>query len=243
MAGWKTNEYPGTRAELRHCRMSATKARAVLSLIRGRDVGEASQILQLSERDAARVVGKVLASAVANAEHNDQLDPEQLYVATCYADEANSLKRWRPRARGRPARVRKRSCHITVIVSRLPEDRIRMTGRRGGAAAAQRARRVAAARRAEGREVRGREEVEATAVAAPIAAPQEETPEEETPEEETPEAEATVAAAPEAEDAGATAEAEEEAQEEEGEAATDEDVEEEHAEGEPGEGTDAEEGE
>jgi large subunit ribosomal protein L22 len=202
-------------------------------LIRGRDVGEASQILQLSERDAARVVGKVLASAVANAEHNDQLDPEQLYVATCYADEANSLKRWRPRARGRPARVRKRSCHITVIVSRLPEDRIRMTGRRGGAAAAQRARRVAAARQAEGHDVRGREEAEATAPPTPIAAP----------EEETPEAEEAVAAAPEAEEAGATAGAEEQGEEEDGEATTGEDVGEEHAEGEPGEGTDAEEGE
>jgi large subunit ribosomal protein L22 len=229
MAGWKTNEYPGTRAELRHCRMSATKARAVLALIRGRDVGEASQILQLSERDAARVVGKVLASAVANAEHNDQLDPDQLYVATCYADEANSLKRWRPRARGRPARVRKRSCHITVIVSRLPEDRIRMAGRRGGAAAAQRARRVAAAQRAEGREVRGREEAQATAVSTSVAAP----------EEETPEAEEAVTAAPEAEEADETAGVEAE----EGEAAADEDVGEEHPEGEPGEGTDAEEGE
>jgi large subunit ribosomal protein L22 len=237
MAGWKTNEYPGTRAELRHCRMSATKARAVLSLIRGRDVGEASQILQLSERDAARVVGKVLASAVANAEHNDQLDPEQLYVATCYADEANSLKRWRPRARGRPARVRKRSCHITVIVSRLPEDRLRMTGRRGGAAAAQRARRVAAARRAEGREVGGREEADAAVAPIPVAAPEEETPEAEEAVTAEPEPEALTAEA-EAEEAGASAGAEEE----EGEAATDEDVAE-HAEGEPGEGTDAEEGE
>jgi large subunit ribosomal protein L22 len=213
--------------------MSATKARAVLALIRGRDVGEASQILQLSERDAARVVGKVLASAVANAEHNDQLDPDQLYVATCYADEANSLKRWRPRARGRPARVRKRSCHITVIVSRLPEDRIRMTGRRGGAAAAQRARRVAAARRAEGREVRGREEGEATAAQAPVAAP----------EEETPQVEEAVTAAPETEEAGAGAGEDEEVEEEEGAAVPDEDGGEEHAEGEPGEGTDAEEGE
>ncbi|MBO0894260.1 MAG: 50S ribosomal protein L22, partial [Acidimicrobiales bacterium] len=144
MAGWKTNELPGTRAELHHCRMSATKARAVLSLIRGRDVGEATQILQLSQRDAAQVVGKVLASAVANAEHNDQLDPEQLYVASCFADEANTLNRWRPRARGRAARIRKRTCHITVIVSRMPDERLRTAGRRGGAAAAQRARRVAA---------------------------------------------------------------------------------------------------
>jgi large subunit ribosomal protein L22 len=147
MVGLKTNELPGIRAELRHCRMSATKARAVLSLIRGREVSEARELLRVSPRGAARMVAKVLASAVANAEHNDQLDPEQLYVATCYADEANTLKRWRPRARGRVTRIRKRSCHITVIVSRLPEERVRRAG--PGREAAQRARRVAAARRAE----------------------------------------------------------------------------------------------
>jgi hypothetical protein len=69
------------------------------------------------------VVGKVLASAVANAAHNDFLDPEELYVSACYADEGTTLKRWRPRARGRATRIRKRTCHITIIVSRLPEDR------------------------------------------------------------------------------------------------------------------------
>lgn len=240
MAGWKTNEYPGTRAELHHCRMSATKARAVLSLIRGRDVGEAAQILRLSERDAARVVAKVLASAVANAEHNEELDPEQLYVATCYADEANSLKRWRPRARGRPARIRKRTCHITVIVSRLPEDRLRTAGRRGGAVAAQRARRVAAARRAEGHDVRAPEEVEERAAAAPTEAPEEEAlgAEEATPEEAAGEA---VTEAPEAEEAAGPAQA----ADEEGEVATGEHVGEEPSpgEGEPGEGADTEEGE
>lgn len=228
MAGWKTNELPGTRAELHHCRMSATKARAVLSLIRGRDVGEAAQILQLSQRDAARVVGKVLASAVANAEHNDELDPEQLYVATCFADEANTLNRWRPRARGRAARIRKRTCHITVIVSRMPDERLRSAGRRGGAAAAQRARRVAAARRAEEREVQVPEEVE-----EPTADTLTEAPEAEAPEGEAPEGEA-------AEPVSA-----EEALEDEGEAATDEDVEGEPdpGAGEPGEGADTEEGE
>ena len=72
----------------------------------------------------ARVVAKVLASAVANARNNDQLDPDELYVSACYADEGTTLKRWRPRARGRATRIRKRTCHITVIVSRLPEDRL-----------------------------------------------------------------------------------------------------------------------
>ena len=230
MAGWKTNELPGTRAELHHCRMSATKARAVLSLIRGREVGEAAQILQLSQRDAARVVGKVLASAVANAEHNDELDPEQLYVATCFADEANTLNRWRPRARGRAARIRKRTCHITVIVSRMPEERLRTAGRRGGAAAAQRARRVAAARRAEELEVEAPEELEETA-AVPEGSTAEaliEVPEAEAPEEE-------VAEPARSEDTEET----------EGDTATDEDVsgEPDPTAGEPGKGADKEEGE
>ena len=69
-------------------------------------------------------MGKVLASAVANAVHNDGLDAEELYVSACYADEGSTLKRWRPRARGRATRIRKRTSHITIIVSRLPEDRI-----------------------------------------------------------------------------------------------------------------------
>ena len=80
MPGLKTNERPGTRAVLRHCRMSAYKARQVLDLIRGEDVDRAAEILDLSDREAAGVIGKVLASAVANAEHNDGLDPEELYV-------------------------------------------------------------------------------------------------------------------------------------------------------------------
>jgi large subunit ribosomal protein L22 len=147
--GPKTNERPGTRAVLRHCRMSASKARQVLDLVRGEDVDRAEEILRNTPREAARVVAKVLASAVANAAHNDGLDPEELYVAACYADEGTTLKRWRPRARGRATRIRKRSCHITVIVARLPEDRLARRRARAASAAAQRARRVAASRREE----------------------------------------------------------------------------------------------
>lgn len=243
MAGWKTNELPGTRAELHYCRMSASKARAVLSLIRGRDVTEASQILQLSQRDAARVVGKVLASAVANAEHNDEQDPEQLYVATCFADEASTLDRWRPRARGRAARIRKRTCHITVIVSRMPDERLRSAGRRGGAAAAQRARRVAAARRAEELDVGALEEAEETAAVA-----HEEPTVADVPEAGELEEESATTEGPEAESESEPAhaeEAEQDEEEEEGEAATDEDVggEPDPGTGEPDEGADTEEGE
>jgi len=151
MPGVKTNEAPGTRAVLRHYRMSAYKAREVLDLVRGKDADRAEEILNATPREAARVVGKVLASAVANARNNDQLDPDELYVSACYADEGTTLKRWRPRARGRATRIRKRTCHITVIVSRLPEDRLeRRRSRRATETSGLRSRRVAASRRGEG---------------------------------------------------------------------------------------------
>jgi large subunit ribosomal protein L22 len=122
MTGPKTNERPGTRAEARYIRMSASKARAVLDLIRGLDVAQADQVLQFCERDASIPIRKCLASAIANAEHNDSQLPDELYVSACYADEGPTLKRWRPRARGRATRIRKRTCHIVVIVSRMPEQ-------------------------------------------------------------------------------------------------------------------------
>lgn len=146
MTGPKTNEVPGTRAVLRHFRMSAFKARQVLDLIRGHDVDRAEELLRNTPREAARVVSKVLASAVANAQHNDGLDPEELYVSACYADEGATLKRWRPRARGRASRIRKRTTHITIIVSRLPEDRLQRRRLRAASTGAQRSRRVAASR-------------------------------------------------------------------------------------------------
>jgi len=122
MTGPKTNERPGTRAEAKYIRMSASKARAVLDLIRGLDVAQADQVLQFCERDASIPIRKCLASAIANAEHNDSQLPDELYVSACYADEGPTLKRWRPRARGRATRIRKRTCHIVVIVSRMPEE-------------------------------------------------------------------------------------------------------------------------
>ncbi len=120
----KTNERPGTKAVVRHVRMSASKARVVLDLIRDKDVTTADEILRFSERDAAIVIRKLLRSAVANAEHNDEQIVDDLYVAACFADEGKTLRRFRPRARGRASRIRKRTCHITIIVSRLPEDKL-----------------------------------------------------------------------------------------------------------------------
>jgi large subunit ribosomal protein L22 len=122
--GLKTNERPGTRAQVRYVRMSAYKAREVLDLIRGKEAQHAQEILQLAERDAAIVIKKCLESAMANAEQNDLIDSEELFVSACYADEGPTLKRWRPRARGRATRIRKRTCHITIIVTRLSPEQL-----------------------------------------------------------------------------------------------------------------------
>src|SRR3954469_22274091 len=136
------------RAKARYMRVSAYKVREVLDLIRGLDAERAVETLRLSERDAATVVGKVLTSAIANAEHHHEhpVEGDELYVSACYADEGPTLKRWRPRARGRATRIRKRTCHITVIVSRLPDDELReRRSRQPGAG--DRRRRIAGSRR------------------------------------------------------------------------------------------------
>jgi large subunit ribosomal protein L22 len=167
MTATKTNERPGTRAVHRYCGMSASKVRQVLDLIRGQDVQRAAEILTGTEREAATVIGKVLSSAVANAAHNDQQNPEELYVSACFADEGTTMKRWRPRARGRATRIRKRTCHITVIVSRLPPEQLELRRRRMEAVSANRSRRVESSRRRAdltGRVTRRRARAEAKAV-------------------------------------------------------------------------------
>jgi large subunit ribosomal protein L22 len=110
-----------TRAVARYVRISPYKVRQVLDLIRGYDAERAKEILKFCERDAAIVVGKLLDSAIANAEHDHAMVGDELFVSACYADEGPTLKRWRPRARGRATRIRKRTCHITLLVSRLPD--------------------------------------------------------------------------------------------------------------------------
>ena len=146
-SGVKTNERPGTRAVAKYIRISPYKVREVLDLIRGQHVQRAAEILRFSERDAAFVVAKVLASAVANAENNDGIDPEELYVSACYADEGVTIKRFRPRARGRAGRIRKRTCHVTIIVSRMPADQLaRFRTKQAAEQQARRARRVAGGR-------------------------------------------------------------------------------------------------
>jgi large subunit ribosomal protein L22 len=104
--------------------VSPYKAREVLDIIRGLHVDDADGVLEFTDRGVATEIRKVLASAVANAEHNDEIDPNELYVSACFADEGPTLKRWRPRARGRATRIRKRTCHITIIVSRMEPKRL-----------------------------------------------------------------------------------------------------------------------
>ena len=136
MTAAKTNERPGTRAQVRHVRMSAYKVREVLDIVRGLPVGEAADVLTFTERGASEVIARCLASAVANAQHNDELDPDTLYVSACYADEGPTLKRWRPRARGRATRIRKRMSHVTIIVSPMsPEMAARVEAKRSSAGA------------------------------------------------------------------------------------------------------------
>ena len=126
----KTNERPGTRAQVKHVRSSAYKAREVLNLIRNKSFQEASDLLLFSERRISDTIQKCLNSAAANAENNDGISSEELYVTACYADEGPTMKRWRPRARGRATRIRKRTCHITIILARYtPEELEEMRNR------------------------------------------------------------------------------------------------------------------
>jgi large subunit ribosomal protein L22 len=152
--GTKTNEREGTRAVLRNAPGSASKVRVVLDLIRGLDVQSAREVLEFCERDAATTVGKLLDSAIANAEHNDELNGEELFVSACYADEARTQKRFKPRARGRAGKIFKRTSHITVIVSRLPEEKLARLKAKSEAAQTERRGRRSGANAERGRRAR-----------------------------------------------------------------------------------------
>lgn len=129
--------FPSATAKARFVRVSPTKARRVIDLVRGRSVADALDILRWAPQAASEPVAKVIASAAANAQNNGGLDPATLVVATVYADEGPTAKRIRPRAQGRAFRIRKRTSHITVIVESRP-------------AKDQRSAKSARARRAEG---------------------------------------------------------------------------------------------
>jgi len=147
----KVGERTGTRCVVRYHRSTASKARQVLDLIRGLDVRQADQVLQFTEREVARTIRKALASAVANAVNNDGQDADELKVVACFADEGPTLRRFRPRARGRAMRIRKRTCHITVIVGRMTGTeltRLQLKEGTGGRGRLRGASPAAAARRA-----------------------------------------------------------------------------------------------
>ena len=107
---------PGARAIARYVRVSPMKARRMVNLVRGLPAKEALTVLQFAPQSASEQVYKVLASAIANAENNERLDPDALLVSEAFVDEGPTLKRFRPRAQGRAYRIRKRTCHITIAV-------------------------------------------------------------------------------------------------------------------------------
>ena len=133
-----STEFPSAVAKARFVRVSATKARRVIDLVRGKPVSEALDILRWAPQAASEPVAKVIASAAANAQNNNRLDPATLVVATVYADEGPTFKRIRPRAQGRAFRIRRRTSHITVVV----ESRPRRSERSGQSASTTRARRA-----------------------------------------------------------------------------------------------------
>ena len=115
-AARKANADKRPHAIARYVRISSRKVKIVLDLIRGKSVAEAQAILEFTPKAAAPVVLKVLNSAVANAENNQDLSRDTLYVAECFANQGPTLKRYRPRAHGRANRILKRTSHITVVL-------------------------------------------------------------------------------------------------------------------------------
>ncbi len=109
-------------ATAKYVHVSSTKVRQLTRLIQGTHVLEATRILEFSEKGAAKPLLKVLNSAIANAENNDGLDPEELYVSSAFANEGPTMKRFQPRAQGRAYRIRKRTSHITVVVAPTEEN-------------------------------------------------------------------------------------------------------------------------
>jgi large subunit ribosomal protein L22 len=121
------------RASARYVRVAPMKARRVVDLIRGLPAAEAQAILRFAPQAASEPVGKVLDSAIANAGNNHQLDTRGLVISEAYVDEGPTLKRFRPRAQGRAYRIRKRTCHITVVVA-AGDAPVASTGNRKGRA-------------------------------------------------------------------------------------------------------------
>jgi large subunit ribosomal protein L22 len=199
-----TKDTPQTKATLKYLRTSAYKVREVLDLIRGLDVEDARHVLMFNERGPAREVLKVLNSAVANADHTLNIPADELKVAVAFADEGPTIKRWRPRARGRATRIRKRTCHITIIVARLTDDELQIRRRKESAAGGGR-RRVLPGRRRKAAEEGTPKAAKGKAAEAPEE-PEETAPESEVEPEEASVAEPEEVAEPEAVASGDTPE-------------------------------------
>ena len=124
MAENKTRHLPAgaALAQARYVRMTPMKCRRVIDLVRGMSAVQALDVLRFDVHAASEPIGKVLASAIANAEHNQSLDRADLYIAQAYVDEGPTLKRFRPRAQGRAYRIRKRTSHITIVVQSVLAD-------------------------------------------------------------------------------------------------------------------------
>ncbi len=160
----------GTKATAKYVRSSAYKARAVLDLIRGLEVRRADEVLQFTDRGIATDIRKVLASAVANATNPNNAgafigDADELFVIACFADEGPTLRRFAPRARGRATRIRKRTCHITIVVARMSDQRLAVAQARAEGVSAT----AAASRRARVERSRQRAQAAKKAAAAPKA--------------------------------------------------------------------------
>ena len=111
-----------SKAVAKTVRIAPRKVRLILDLVRGKEVGEAISILKLTNKRSSPVVEKLVKSAVANAEHNYDMDIDNLYISEIYADEGPTLKRFRPRAQGRASKINKRTSHITVVVEEYAND-------------------------------------------------------------------------------------------------------------------------
>jgi large subunit ribosomal protein L22 len=189
-----TQEKSGVRATVRYLHTSPYKVRQVLTLVRGLPVGDAERLLQLCEKDAADDVLKLLGSAIANAEHNNSLPADELYVALAWADEGPTRKHGQPRARGRYFRIRKRTSHVTIVLERFAMDELETRRRReeatGRGAAVQQRRRAERVRRSRATEPEAETEAPELEVEEVAQAPElvEVVPEAETTEAETAEA-------------------------------------------------------
>jgi large subunit ribosomal protein L22 len=153
---------PGARAVARYVRTSPMKARRVIDLVRGLPAKEALTVLKFAPQAASEPVYKVLASAIANAENNERLDPDSLLVSEAFVDEGPTLRRFRPRAQGRAYRIRKRTCHITIAVESVQTARPARTRKAADAPA----KRAATKKAAPAKAAKATEAAEPTAEAA-----------------------------------------------------------------------------